>query len=181
MRPILRFGAAGTGVNRQNGVIGVQFAGQEQFDPHRGQARLQPAQLCRELHLQASVTTLACKFQQRADIAHFCFEFLPLLQLPLDRRFFSAYGSRGAGIIPEVRLAHLRFKFLQLRRHMSEVKDAPVIPRLDLPGRARDLRLPLTCHDPPCFSQAGVMAVMTGSLLRKYPNRHKSAQSITQA
>jgi hypothetical protein len=64
---------------------------------------------------------------------------------------------------------------------MGEVKDAPVVPRLGLPGRARDLRLPLTCHNPPYISQAGVMAVRTGSLLRKDPNRHKSAQSITQA
>ncbi len=112
LSPILRFRAAGAGMNRHNGIIGVQFSREEKLDAQCGEARFQLTQLTRQLGLQGRVAALVGKLQQRIQIAHFGLDVAPLLELPLDRRLFPAHHCSGAGIVPEVRLTHLRFEFL---------------------------------------------------------------------
>lgn len=71
-----------------------------------------------------------CEFQQGAQIIHLGFNFTPLLEFTFDGGLLSAHHRRGAGVVPKMRLAHLGLKFFQFGGHVSEVKDAPVIPKL---------------------------------------------------
>ena len=104
-------------MNREDGVVLIELAGEEMLHSEGGQKRLKMIQLEGQLSLESGVAAFLRQLQQRRDVAQFRFDVVPLLELALQFDFPAADAGGRPRVAPEIGLAHLGFEFLQLGGH----------------------------------------------------------------
>ena len=71
-------------MNRENGIVLVEFAREQKLDPEGGQKRLKLIQLGGQLSLESGVAAFFRQLEQRVDVAQLRFDVTPLLEFALQ-------------------------------------------------------------------------------------------------
>ena len=122
--PVLRFGAAGAGMNAQESIALIAFAAEHFFEfqiLHRALKLIG-----RDMHLSLKVVILfglARKLQQHRAVFRFFLQAAPCGKAGLDHLALAVYFLRFPGILPEIRIGAYCFKLFHAGLFAGEVKD----------------------------------------------------------
>ena len=129
-------------------IVLVEFAGEQKFDPKRGQTGLELIQLRGEFPLQTGIAAFLRQIEECRQVVQLRLDIAPLLEFAFQRGFLPADAGRRARVVPKIRLPHLGFEFFQVGGHAGEVKDAPVVPILVRRRHVREHEFRPACNDP---------------------------------
>ena len=128
LRPVLRLRAACARVQRENRIVRVIRAGQEDFELQFAHGSLDGLKLRLHFRLKARIIFFQRHFKKRLCIVRLGDDLLVLVDASLDRGKFLIDLLRLFRIVPEGRLTHLVFEFGYLFFLSGDVKVNPPFP-----------------------------------------------------
>src|SRR5207253_10488379 len=142
LRPVLRLGAAGAGMNRHDRVLRVVRPAEHDLEPEVVERLSDPRDAFLDLGRDALVAGLARQFEEHTELFGLRHELSeacdrPRQLRPLPRQFLGA-----SAVVPEARRPHLRLDDAEALLLHLEVKDASA----DRPGDGRSRRGPAGVH-----------------------------------
>ena len=134
LRPVLRLGAAGAGVEGENGVVGVIFAAEQCRQTALADLLLQRLVAADDLLQLAGVILLLGHFAQGQGVLPLADQLVVLLDLVLQPLHLTAHLLAALQIVPEALLLRL---LLQLGQLLTGLGDAQRLLQLAQGGLQR--------------------------------------------
>ena len=151
LRPVLRLGAAGAGMDFDEAVIAVRLAGEQALDLHPGRAVAQREQGGLGLGDDLAVVLGLAELDELAVVPHLAVEGSPGGQRAVEPRALAHDVPRAFGVVPERRVLDEPVQLRQPGLGAHGVKDASSAAQATARSRRGRIRFPRACRTAPGF------------------------------
>ena len=122
LRPVLRLGSARAGVEREDAVTAIVFAGHQRLQAKGFEILLEGGEVAADLLDGIVVVGLLGELHQHLDVVGACGQALEVLQPALDTAGLRGDLLRAVGVVPEAGRAHVLLIFDQLLAQVIDVQ-----------------------------------------------------------